>query len=63
MVAIFTYGFDIANSNFKTENIVLHTLSNYKHLLVEAADTNYINQNQLIALEDWNNNPAEWNAN
>jgi len=63
MVAIFTYGFDIANENFKTEDITLHTLSNYDNLLIEAAETNYIKQEQLVTLADWNDNPAKWNTN
>ncbi|MDB4402466.1 orotate phosphoribosyltransferase, partial [Algibacter sp.] len=33
MVAIFTYGFDIATKNFEKENIYLNTLSNYENLL------------------------------
>jgi len=63
MVAIFTYGFDIANENFKTEDITLHTLSNYDNLLVEAAETNYIKKEQLVTLADWNDNPSKWNTN
>uniref|UniRef100_UPI0030DC06E0 orotate phosphoribosyltransferase n=1 Tax=uncultured Planktosalinus sp. TaxID=1810935 RepID=UPI0030DC06E0 len=35
MVAIFTYGFDIAEENFKQEKISLHTLSDYTSLLSE----------------------------
>ena len=63
MVAIFTYGFDIASKNFEDANITLHTLSNYESLLQEAADANYIKQAELETLSDWNSNPSEWNAN
>ncbi len=63
MVAIFSYGFDIADKNFETENITLHTLSNYENLLNEALDSNYITQEQLQSLSEWNANPSEWNAN
>ena len=62
MVAIFTYGFDIAKTNFESENIQLHTLSNYENLLIEAAETNYIKEDQLQTLSAWNSNPSEWNA-
>lgn len=62
MIAIFTYGFDIAKTNFETEDITLHTLSNYENLLIEAAETNYIKENQLETLSAWNSNPSEWNA-
>lgn len=63
MIAIFTYGFDIAKQNFESENIDLKTLSDYENLLIEAAETNYITQDQLTTLGDWNANPSEWNAN
>jgi orotate phosphoribosyltransferase len=32
MLAIFSYGFKVAEDNFKEANIELHTLSNYEHL-------------------------------
>ncbi|SFZ89177.1 orotate phosphoribosyltransferase [Flaviramulus basaltis] len=63
MVAIFTYGFDVADENFKKENILLHTLSNYENLLEEALETNYISEKELKTLSEWNTNPSEWNAN
>ncbi|WP_055448801.1 orotate phosphoribosyltransferase [Lacinutrix mariniflava] len=62
MVAIFTYGFDVAKANFEAENIDLQTLSNYETLLIEAAETNYIKEDQLETLSAWNSNPSEWNA-
>ncbi|MEC3905442.1 orotate phosphoribosyltransferase [Tamlana sp. 2201CG12-4] len=63
MVAIFTYGFDIAAENFKKENIRLHTLSNYTNLLEQALETNYISDKELDTLSEWNSNPDKWNAN
>ncbi|PWH81754.1 orotate phosphoribosyltransferase [Algibacter marinivivus] len=63
MVAIFTYGFDVANKNFEKENINLNTLSNYENLLEEALETNYISEKELYTLSEWNTNPSEWNAN
>ena len=62
MVAIFSYGFDVAVSNFKTENVTLHTLSNYQSLLEQALDTNYITAKELDVLTQWNANPSEWNG-
>ena len=62
MVAIFTYGFDIASKNFEKENIRLNTLSNYENLLEEALETNYISEKELKTLSEWNTNPSEWNA-
>jgi orotate phosphoribosyltransferase len=63
MIAIFSYGFEVANNNFNEENITLHTLSNYQSLLDQALDTQYITQKELKTLSDWNANPSEWNAN
>lgn len=63
MVAIFTYGFDIADQNFNKEEVELHTLGNYESLLEQALDTKYITQAQQDILALWNANPSEWNAN
>jgi len=63
MVAIFTYGFDVATQNFEKEHLTLHTLSNYENLLEQALETNYINKKELATLSQWNANPSEWNAN
>ncbi|GFZ91568.1 orotate phosphoribosyltransferase [Aquaticitalea lipolytica] len=63
MVAIFSYGFEVAANNFKDENVTLHTLSNYESLLEQALDTNYITSKEQDVLADWNANPSEWNAN
>ncbi len=63
MVAIFTYGFKVAEDNFKNNNVSLHTLSNYSNLLEQALDTNYISETELQTLANWNKNPSEWNAN
>jgi len=63
MVAIFTYGFDIATKNFEKENIYLNTLSNYENLLEQALETNYISEKELKTLAEWNTNPSEWKAN
>lgn len=62
MVAIFSYGFEIADRNFEKANVELHTLSNYDNLLEQALDTNYISQKQRSILADWNANPSKWNT-
>ncbi|MBT8244548.1 MAG: orotate phosphoribosyltransferase [Winogradskyella sp.] len=63
MVAIFTYGFDIADKNFDKADVELHTLGNYENLLEQALETRYITQAQQDILALWNANPSEWNAN
>lgn len=60
MVAIFSYGFDVASENFKEKNVNLKTLSNYENLLEQALDSNYISQKELATLQEWRANPSEW---
>ncbi|WP_435415784.1 orotate phosphoribosyltransferase [Polaribacter aestuariivivens] len=60
MVAIFSYGFDIAEQNFKSKNVALATLSNYENLLEQALDSNYITDKELIMLHEWRRNPNTW---
>ncbi|AUC22356.1 MULTISPECIES: orotate phosphoribosyltransferase [Polaribacter] len=60
MVAIFSYGFDIAKKNFEEKNVGLTTLSNYENLLEQALDSNYITDKELATLNDWRKNPSEW---
>jgi orotate phosphoribosyltransferase len=60
MVAIFSYGFDIANENFKNKNIDLATLSNYENLLEQALESNYISEKELITLQEWRKDPSNW---
>ena len=63
MVAIFTYGFEISETNFLKNNIELRTLGNYNHLLEQASNTGFINEIQLKTLSNWNKNPSKWNIN
>lgn len=62
MVAIFDYGFDVAQKNFKDSHVELTTLSDYDNLLEQALETNFINTKQLTTLKNWRQDPAEWNA-
>ncbi len=60
MIAIFSYGFDTSVQNFAKENIQLHTLSDYEHLLEKAIEIKYISENQLDTLKNWRTNPDKW---
>ncbi|MFT4612218.1 MAG: orotate phosphoribosyltransferase [Glaciecola sp.] len=62
MVAIFSYGFEVAKNNFEAANVDLHTLSSYENLLDQALDTKYITTKEQEVLALWNANPSEWNA-
>jgi orotate phosphoribosyltransferase len=60
MVAIFTYGFQIADENFKKANVDLFTLSNYENLLSQAVAKKYIAEEEQKALEEWRVSPSTW---
>ena len=61
MVGIFTYGFDIASTNFEKDNIELTTVSNYNYLIEQALDSQYISGKELVSLQEWRMNPSKWN--
>ncbi|GET46780.1 orotate phosphoribosyltransferase [Capnocytophaga felis] len=60
MIAIFSYGFDVANSNFANEKVNLHTLGDYESLLLQALKIGYISENELETLKEWRENPSQW---
>ena len=60
MAAIFSYGFEIADKNFKNANVDLYTLSDYEHLLALAVDKNYITETEENTLSKWRKNPDTW---
>jgi orotate phosphoribosyltransferase len=60
MLAIFTYGFDLAIENFEKKNLDLHTLSDYAYLAERAAESGYIKEDELNTLMEWRENPSAW---
>lgn len=60
MVAIFTYGFPVAEENFKNAECRLITLSDYSKLIPQAVSSGYISQEVVETLQDWRQNPASW---
>ncbi len=60
MAAIFTYGFDVAEENFKNANLDLFTLSNYQNLLNLAVAKRYITEHEEETLREWNLSPSTW---
>jgi len=60
MIAIFTYGFDIAVKNFEKKQVALHTLSDFETLIQLASETNYIKEEQLHTLMEWRKDPSLW---
>ncbi|GLB50888.1 orotate phosphoribosyltransferase [Neptunitalea lumnitzerae] len=61
MVAIFSYGFHIADDNFKEANLEVYTLSSYQHLLQQAKQTGYISEDEVETLSLWREAPDKWN--
>lgn len=61
MAAIFSYGFQIADDNFKQSGTTLYTLSNYETLIQQAVKQNYVQPEDEETLKIWRTNPAEWN--
>ncbi|MCA6378940.1 MAG: orotate phosphoribosyltransferase [Cytophagales bacterium] len=60
MVAIFTYGFDQSEKSFEDEKVSLICLSDFNHLLQEALDRKYLDENQLVYVKSWRLDPANW---
>jgi orotate phosphoribosyltransferase len=63
MVAIFTYGFPIAQKSMKEARVELTTLCDYDAILDEALRTDYIDQAELKILQDWRKEPEKWGGN
>jgi hypothetical protein len=57
---LFTYGFDVAEQNFKNANIDLYTLSNYQNLLNLAVAKSYITEKEEQTLREWSVSPSTW---
>ena len=60
MLAIFTYGMDVAAENFKKNDCQLYTLTNYNTLVQKAAEENYIREEDLASLMEWKKDPQAW---
>ena len=60
MVAIFSYGFDVAKENFEKAGVKLICLSHYEAMLPMAIKRNYITNDALESLSEWRENPASW---
>ncbi len=63
MAAIFSYGFKLAEDNFKAHDCSLHTLTDYNTVIQIAKDTNYIKDEDFSLLLEWRENPGNWGLN
>ena len=55
-----TFVYKFKEQNFKLKEVVLHTLSDYDHLLLHAKAENAITAEQLTTLSSWRKDPANW---
>ena len=60
MVALFSYGFPVAEENFENAGVKLITLSNYNAILEAALETHYISESDIETLHNWRKDPAAW---
>lgn len=59
-VAIFTYGFDLAQQKFEEAQLSYHTLSDYTKLLVEVFKKEGVSEKTMASLHEWRRNPESW---
>ena len=60
MVASFTYGFPVAEKAFEEAGVKLITLTDYQHVVEEAAKTGYIKDEEVTVLGEWRKDPSVW---
>jgi orotate phosphoribosyltransferase len=60
MLAIFTYDFELSRTNFEKAGVRLNTLSDYHHLLEQAALQGAILEDQIALLKEWREQPEVW---
>ena len=60
MLAIFTYDFELSRINFEKAGVRLNTLSDYHHLLEQAALQGAILEDQIALLKEWREQPEVW---
>jgi len=60
LVSIFTYGFDVAEQNFKDAKCRYATLSDYDTLIDYASEHSFIAKNDIDLLKKWRLEPSTW---
>lgn len=60
MVAIFTYGFELARENFEKAGVKLVCLSDYEAMLPQAISEQYVSDDDLNSLVTWRKDPSSW---
>ncbi|MNU79872.1 Orotate phosphoribosyltransferase [compost metagenome] len=60
LVAIFTYGFEVAINNFANAECPFVTLTDYDHLIDQALKSDYVTMADVNSLREWKINPDNW---
>lgn len=60
LIAIFSYGFAVAEENFAKAKCKASVLSDYNTLIEVGLKNNFINEKDVESLNDWRINPSEW---
>jgi len=62
MLAIFSYGFELATKNFVQAKVKLDTLSSYEKLVELAINSGYIDSKHINILSNWRSDPENWGS-
>ena len=60
MVASYTSGFQVAADAFSQANVKLVTLTDYEHVVKQAATIGYVKPEEVEVLNEWRKDPANW---
>lgn len=60
LLAIFSYGFDVAVQRFKDAECKVFTLTDYDHLIKQALENNYVREADMEMLRKWREDPENW---
>mgnify|MGYP006289256147 CR=1 FL=1 len=60
MLAIFSYGFQVAHDNFLQAGVEYETLSDYESLLQVARQSGYVSSEDMDTLAQWREDPGNW---
>lgn len=62
VAAIFSYQLPDAVENFRTANVPLTTLTDYDHLLQQAGQQNYLDDDDVDLVKNWRQDPWHWST-
>ena len=60
LISIFSYGFKVADNNFKDHDCEKISLCDYNTLVNEALKSDYIQKKDVQLLNQWRENPEKW---